>query len=149
MSMPIGHFAVGASITMVASQVLPWRLRLKMGVAHVFLFVLGGLWAMLPDIAQFTYLMHRFNDRCWVRISLFQQTALPDLTGFINRVDAFHHSRWANICFFHQFMDIIDRNDSALASGALIFIMPDFDSFVAKKGCFPLQVFNAWGGGGC
>ena len=121
--MAIGHFAVGASGAMVLFHMLPLRIRFKMRLGQVFVIVLGGLWAMLPDIAQFTDLMHRFNDRYWVRVNVFKQTGLSDLTGFINRVDAFHHSRWANICFFHRFMDVFDKNDSALVSGALVFVM--------------------------
>lgn len=133
MSMPIGHFAVGASTTMVVFQVLPWRLRLKAGVAQVFLFILGGLWAMLPDIAQFSDLMRRFNDKYWTRTSLFHQTVLSDLTGLIDRIEAFHHSRWANICFFHRFMDISDKNDSALVSGALVLVMAAVALFISLR----------------
>ena len=123
MSMAIGHFAVGTSFTMVAFHILPRRIRFKMVIAQVFITILAGLWAMLPDIAQFTNVMHHFNDNYWRKISLFQHVRLPDLTVFINLIRAFHNSLWANICFFHQLMDVIDKNDSILVSAVLILAM--------------------------
>lgn len=123
MSMAIGHFAVGASSTMVMFHMLPLRIRLKMRIAQVFIVVSGGLWAMLPDIAQFCGLLHYFNDNYWVKINLFQQIRAPDLTAFINGIHAFHGSYWANICFFHQLIDMVDKRDSVLASAVLILAM--------------------------
>ena len=130
MSMAIGHFAVGASTTMVAFYMLPLHIRLRIRVAQVFIFVLGGFWAMLPDIAQFSNLMHYFNKEYWMKIGFIQQTRFSDLTGIINRINAFHDSRWANICFFHQFMDVTDKNDSPLVSGVLILVTALIVSYI-------------------
>ena len=123
MSMAIGHFAVGANSTMVMLHLLPLHVRLKMTIARGFIVILGGLWAMLPDLGQFSNLMHYFNDNYWTKINLFRQIALPDLTVFIDRMYAFHASRWANICFLHQLMDVLDKRDSVLISGALVLAM--------------------------
>jgi len=123
MSMAIGHFAVGASFTMVMLHMLPLHVRLKMTIARGFIVILGGLWAMLPDLGQFSNLMHYFNDNYWTKINFFRQIALPDLTVFIDRMYAFHASRWANICFFHRLMDVLDKRDSVLISGALVLAM--------------------------
>lgn len=123
MSMAIGHFAVGASSTMVMLHMLPLRIRLKITIARGFIVILGGLWAMLPDLRQFSNLLHHFNDNYWTKINLFHQITLPDLTVFIDRMHVFHDSRWANICFFHQLMDVIDKRDSVLVSGALVLAM--------------------------
>ena len=123
MSMAIGHFAVGASFTMVMLHMLPLHVRLKMTIARGFIVILGGLWAMLPDLKQFSNLLHYLNDNYWTKISLFQQIRLPDLTVFIDRIHPFHNSFWANICFFHQLIDVTDKNDSILVSAALIVAM--------------------------
>ena len=100
MSMAIGHFAVGTSGTMVMFHLLPLRIRLKMRIAQVFLVILGGMWAMFPDVAQFTNILRYVNDNYWTKINLFKYIGVPDLTVLINRINAFHDSRWANICFF-------------------------------------------------
>ena len=123
MSMAIGHFAVGASLTTVMLHMLPLHVRLKMTIARGFIVILGGLWAMLPDLEQFSNLMRYFNDNYWTKINLFRQITPPDLTVFIDRMYAFHASRWANICFFHQLMDVLDKRDSVLISGALVLAM--------------------------
>lgn len=123
MSMAIGHFAAGTSGTMLLFHMLPLRIRFKIRIAQVFIIVLGGLWAMLPDTAKFSNLMQYFNDTYWMKINLLQRIRLPDLTVFINLIRAFHDSRWANICFFHQLMDAIDNGDSLLVSGVLVLIM--------------------------
>jgi len=123
MSMAIGHFAVGASSTMVMLHMLPLHVRLKMTIARGFIVISGGLWAMLPDLGQFSNLMRYFNDNYWTKINLFRQITPPDLTVFIDRMYAFHASRWANICFFHQLMDVIDKRDSVLISGVLVLAM--------------------------
>jgi len=121
--MAIGHFAVGASCTMVAFHMLPLRIRLKMTIAHGFIVLLGGLWAMLPDLHQLSNVLHYFNNNYWTKINLFHQIRAPDLTPFINHLHAFHGSGWANICFFHQLIDVIDKRDSVLASGGLLLAM--------------------------
>ena len=121
--MAIGHFAAGTSGTMLLFHMLPLRIRFKVRIAQVFIIVLGGLWAMLPDAVQFGNFMQYFNDNYWTKINLFHQIKLPDLTVFINLIRVFHDSRWANICFFHQLMDAIDNGDSPLVSGVLVLIM--------------------------
>lgn len=123
MSIPIAHFAVGTSCTMVIFNILPLRIRLKMRIAQVPIITLGGLWAMVPDIARFCNLMRSFNDNYWVKINLFGQIRAPDLTALINRIPVFHVSPWANICFFHQLMDVIDKNDSVLVAALLVLVM--------------------------
>lgn len=133
MSMAIGHFAVGASATMVAYQMLPLRTRMKMRIAQFFIFALGGLWAMLPDLNKFTGIMRHLNDNYWMKIKPLQGTILSDLTGIINRIEALHDSKWANVFFLHRLMDIIDKNDSLLISGILIFIMMSVAAFFLVK----------------
>lgn len=133
MSMAIGHFAVDISGTMILSHMLPLRIRFKMRIVQVLIIVLGGLWAMLPDAAQFTNFMQYFNDNYWTKINLFHQIRSPDLTVFINLMGAFHGSRWANICFFHPLMDAIDNNDSLLVSGVLVLIMALIALFIFMK----------------
>ena len=123
MSMAIGHFAVGTSGTIVMFHMLPLHIRIKMRIAQVFIVISGGLWAMLPDIAQYGNLLHYFNDNYWMKISRFLQIRVPDLTVFINRIQAFHDSHWANICFFHKLMDTVDKGDSPLISGVLVLTM--------------------------
>jgi len=126
MTMAIGHFAVGVSGTMVIFHMLPLRIRLKVRFAQMFIIIVGGLWAMLPDIVQYTNVLYYIN-KYWTKIALFENTRFSDLTGFItgfiNRLNAFHHSQWANINYFHQFMDVTDKNDSIVVSGLLVFIM--------------------------
>lgn len=78
---------------------------------------------MVPDIARFCNLMRSFNDNYWVKINLFGQIRAPDLTALINRIPAFHVSPWANICFFHRLMDVIDKNDSVLVAALLVLVM--------------------------
>ena len=123
MSLAIGHFAVGTSVTIAAYQILPLRIRMKLRVAQFFIYILGGLWAMLPDLSQYTGTMHYLNDNYWTKIGLFEETILADFTVLINRIDALHESNWANIFFLHRLMDIVDRNDSILISGILVLFM--------------------------
>lgn len=78
---------------------------------------------MVPDIAQYSNAFHFFNTNIWSRIELFQGTRLADLSGMIKLIEAFHGSKWANFCFFHQFLDVADKNDSAIVSGLLAFSM--------------------------
>jgi len=72
---------------------------------------------MLPDLKQLSNLLHYFNDNYWTKITP------TDLTVFIDRMHAFHDSGWANICFFHQLVDVIDKHDSVLVSGVLVLAM--------------------------
>ena len=99
MSMAIGHFAVGTSATMVAYQMLPLHIRTKTRIAQFLIFALGGLWAMLPDLNNFTEIMQHLNDDYWTRIELFKGTTLSDFTTIINHIEALHESSWANIFF--------------------------------------------------
>ena len=131
--MPIGHFAVGTSVTTAMFHMLPLPVRIKMRIAQVFIFILAGLWAMLPDVAQFTHLMHYLNAKYWVKIELLQQTRFSNLAGLINRIETFHHSRWANVCFFHQFMDVTDKGDSPLIAGVLVLVMASVVSFILLR----------------
>ncbi len=133
MSMAIGHFAVGTSATMVAYQMLPLHMRMKTRIAQFFIFALGGLWAMLPDLNNFTGIMYYLNDDYWTKIELFEGTILSDFTVIINRIEALHESNWANIFFLHRLMDIVDKNDSHLISGVLIFIMLSIAAFFLVK----------------
>lgn len=133
MSMAIGHFAVGASGTMLLFHMLPPRVRFKMRIAQVFIIVSGGLWAMLPDAAQFSNFLQYFNDYYWTKINLFHQIKLPDLTVPISLIKAFHDSRWANISFFHRLMDVIDDGDSLLVSAGLVLTMVLVALFVFAK----------------
>lgn len=133
MSMAIGHFAVGTSATMVAYHTLPLRIRVKMRVAQFFIFTLGGLWAMLPDLNNFTGIMRYLNDKYWTKIKPLQRTILSDFTGIINRIEALHESKWANVFFLHRLMDIIDKKDSPLISGVFIFIMISIAAFFLIK----------------
>ena len=133
MSIAIGHFAVGTSATMAAYHMLPLRIRVKMRIAQFFIFTLGGLWAMIPDLGNFTGKMHYINDNYWTKIELLQGTILSDFTGIINRIEALHGSKWANVFFLHPLMDIIDKNDSLLISGILIFIMMAIAAFFLVK----------------
>jgi hypothetical protein len=93
MSMGIGHFAVGASTSLFVLQMLPIKTRQKIP-GHWFIVIVSGLWAMLPDISK---LSHHF--------------------------DAFHDSIWANVFFFHQVMDKLDKTDGNWASGVAVLFM--------------------------
>lgn len=93
MSMAIGHFAAGASATFVVFHLLPPCVRRKVG-QYGFVAILAGLWAMVPDLAQFTA-----------------------------RLQSLHDSIWANLFFFHELMDRLDVHDSIWVSGALVGLM--------------------------
>lgn len=92
MSLAITHFVVGASATMVVVTFFLPRIRFPRT-----LMVLGGLWAMLPDLNK----------------------AVASQFGF---VDAVHDSSWANVFWAHHFLDVLDPTDSTKAAvGALAF----------------------------
>lgn len=94
MSMDIAHFAFGAAMTsLVITFLIPtvWHPRT--------LIVLGGGWAMLPDIH-------------W--ISPIARAQLR----------AFHASPVADIFWFHRTLDRLDPSDSKLiAAGVLAFFI--------------------------
>ncbi|MFC1898784.1 hypothetical protein ACFLXP_00405 [Chloroflexota bacterium] len=133
MSIAIGHFAVGTSVTMVAYQMLPLRVRMKLRIAQFFIFALGGLWAMLPDLSKFAGTMYHLNDNYWMKIELFKGTVLSDFTVIINRIEALHESNWANIFFLHRLIDIVDKNDRLWISGILIFVMISIAAFYTVR----------------
>ncbi|MFC1945201.1 hypothetical protein ACFLWF_00440 [Chloroflexota bacterium] len=103
-------------------HLLPVRVRRKMSFAQVFIVILGGLWAMIPDLVQYSNVIHYINTY-WMKFALFENTRFSDLTVFVNRLNTFHNDPLANINYFHQFMDVVDKNDSVLVAGALVFIM--------------------------
>ena len=123
MSMAIGHFAVGVTATTVMYHVLPFRARAKMRVAQVSIVILGGLWGMLPDVAKLADYFRHFNDKYWTRLAILQETGFSDLSGVISHIEAFHDSRWADICFLHRVMDTVDKNDRPLVSAMLVLAM--------------------------
>ena len=133
MSMAIGHFAGGAGATIVAYQMLPLHIRMKLRIAQFFIFTLGGLWAMLPDLSKLTGTMHYLNEGYWMKIELFKGTVLSDFTVIINRIETLHESNWANIFFLHRLMDIADKNDRPWISGILIFVMLSIAAFFTVK----------------
>ena len=64
MSRGIGHFAVGASTSLVALQILPPKTRQKIP-GHWFVVMVSGLWAMLPDINKLTHSFDTFHNSIW------------------------------------------------------------------------------------
>lgn len=128
--MAIGHFAVGVSVTVVAIQLLPLHARMRLSIARAPMIIAGGILAMVPDIAKYSNVFHFFNTNVWSRIELFQGTRIADLSGIIRLIEAFHNSKWANFFFFHQFLDVTDKNDSVLVSGLLVFLMAAVTSFL-------------------
>lgn len=117
MSMGIGHFAFGATGTVVLVQMLPLKIRIKMRIAQAFIILLGGAWALFPDIAKHTQRLEYINANYWTK------TGLPSLNRFIDILPAFHDSRWANLSFFHQFLDFVDASDSIVVSSILVVLM--------------------------
>jgi len=130
MSMAIGHFAVGVSVTVVAIQLLPLHARMRLTIARAPMVIVGGILAMVPDIVQYLNVFHFFNTNIWPRIALFQGTRIGDLSIVIRLIEAFHNSKWANIFFFHLFLDVTDKHDSVLVSGLLVFLMAAVTSFL-------------------
>ena len=121
---------MGVTGTAAMYHMLPFRIRAKMRIAQVFVVILGGLWAMLPDVAQFAGYLRYFNDKYWTRITILKEAKFSDLSWFISRIEAFHNSRWADICFLHKVMDTVDRNDRPLVSAMLILSMAIVVSYV-------------------
>ena len=117
MSMGIGHFAFGASGTLVMIQILPLRVRLRIRIAQVFIVLVGGTWALFPDLSKHAQRLKFINVRYWTRLGL------PNLDRFINLLSAFHDSRWANISFLHRALDIVDDTDSIVISSAFLVLM--------------------------
>jgi hypothetical protein len=82
MSLAITHFVVGAALTLAAATILLPRLRFQRT-----LVVLGGAWAMLPDMNHVS----------------------PSRLGV---VDSIHDGELANLFWAHNFLDALDATDS-------------------------------------
>ncbi|SFG70569.1 hypothetical protein SAMN04488063_2725 [Halopelagius inordinatus] len=96
MSLAITHFVVGASATVLVVTFFLPRIRFPRT-----LMVLGGLWAMIPDLNK----------------------GVPAQFGF---VDAIHDSSWANVFWAHRFLDVTDPTDTtqaAVGALALFFVV--------------------------
>lgn len=104
MSLGIGHFAVGATVTTLAL----WLLWPRMA-NHRSLVIFGGLWAMIPDAGK---------------LSMFQT----------EEVLAFHDSAAANVFWGHRYLDILDSGDSPEVAGfclallALVSLLAEIDA---------------------
>ena len=94
MSMAIGHFALGVGVS--TAVLLAAKRQKKIGVDKTEPIRWGGgIWAMAPDIGKI----------------------IPSL-------DFLHNGWWADIFWFHRFLDTkIDPTDSALISFWLVFFM--------------------------
>ena len=123
MSLSIGHFAVGTSCTMIIFHTLPLRIRLKMRIAQPLIFISGGLWAMLPDLAHISNSVSYLNDKYLMNIGLLHGVRTSIIHSVTDLLQAFHISPWANICFFHQLMDTWDKRDSPLISAVFVCAM--------------------------
>ena len=97
MSLAIAHFSVGVMATALLLTLVAPRL-----LRSPTILVLGGIWGMLPD-------SH------WV---------LPWGSGIVKSV---HQTVWANIFWFHRYMDLADPTDSpklaAVTVGALVIVL--------------------------
>lgn len=82
MSLALGHFAIGAAGATVLLALLPIRVPFE----HT-LTLLGGVWALIPDIYQLA----------------------PTYTGWMR---AIHDGLVANVFWFHRTLDVIDPSDS-------------------------------------
>ncbi|MFC6823398.1 hypothetical protein [Halopelagius fulvigenes] len=116
MSLAITHFVVGATVTMLVVTFFLPRVRFPRT-----LMVLGGLWAMIPDLNKI----------------------VPGL-GF---VDAVHDSAWANVFWAHHFLDTVDPSDTtkaAVVALAAFFLV----SLVAEGVGYHLRFSKPASGGG-
>ena len=97
MSMAIAHFAVGAMATALLFTLIAPRLLHSPTVLSA-----GGAWGMAPDVH-------------WV---------LPTGSSLVR---SFHMTPWANVFWFHHYLDRIDPTDSrefaAALVVALVFVM--------------------------
>lgn len=89
MSMAVAHFAVGMMATAILLTIVAPRL-----LHSPLILFLGGLWGLLPD----------------------SQHVLP--VG-VDLVHAVHVSPWANIFWFHHYLDQADPTDSGTFAAAL------------------------------
>ncbi|MFB6131348.1 MAG: hypothetical protein ABEJ28_11070 [Salinigranum sp.] len=90
MSMAIGHFAVGVTGTLLLLRVTGVHVpRVDDGIVSI----LGGLWAMLPDV------------------------------GTVLGVGELDHTQLANLCWFHYFLDVHEFTDGRTGSALLVAVM--------------------------
>ena len=94
MSQGIGHFAAGVSGGFLILLTNP-RMIPNFIKNDIFFVGLMGFWAMLPDVIQFVD-----SD---ILVSL-------------------HNSVWANVFWFHRFLDLTDPGDTTLFSVGLLAI---------------------------
>ncbi|MFC7020242.1 MULTISPECIES: hypothetical protein [Haloarcula] len=90
MTLAIGHFALGATLTTVLVVLLGARVPFPRT-----LVLLGGSMALLPDLQQ-----------------------LAPLAG--PTLSAFHDSWVADLFWFHRTLDVLDPGDSALVAGTFV-----------------------------
>lgn len=92
MSMAIGHFSVGAAISLIIFRLIDYyskKIRLEYYLRYDLLVVVfGGLWAMIPDLP------YVFN------------------INFIS----LHSTQFCNLFFFHCYLDKIDPADTIIFS---------------------------------
>lgn len=109
MSIAIVHFAFGAGMTTLLVTFLfadapspvtvvtagDWLERLPTVPYPRTVILLGGVWAVLPDVQRITPI-----NRSW----------FFDL----------HKSYWADIFWFHRTIDVLDPNDSEMIAAVLV-----------------------------
>lgn len=90
MSLALGHFAIGAIGMTLLSALAPFRVRFKQT-----LVLLGGIWALLPDIYQLA----------------------PTYTEWMQVI---HDSAAGNFFWFHRTLDVLDPTDSYLITALAV-----------------------------
>ena len=90
MSQALGHFAIGAMGMTLLLAFAPVRVRFKQT-----LILLGGVWALLPDIYQLA----------------------PTYTKWM---EVIHDSTAGNIFWFHRMFDLLDSTDSYLVAALAV-----------------------------
>lgn len=107
MSLAIAHFAVGAMATALLLTLVAPRL-----LRSPLVLVLGGVWGMLPDAH-------------WV------------LPWGSDLVRSLHTTAWANVFWFHHYLDGVDPTDSrplaAAAVGALLVVLLACELFTRAR----------------
>jgi hypothetical protein len=119
MSLGIGHFMIGATLTAVAL----WMVRPGLPYTRsATLF--GGAWAMIPDAGK----IERF--------------ATPEML-------AFHDSPAANVFWGHRYLDVVDAGDSAgfaaAATAAFLLVSVLTEVAAARRDRRPVDVTTAAG----
>ena len=118
MPSPPVHFAVGAGTTIVLVNALSFRFRLKRKIVQAGVFVLGGLWALLPDISHLRNIIRRVNNNYLKKMSFIPRFKSPHLTVYTDYTNALHYSHWADIFFFHR---LLDEGHASLISAIVLF----------------------------